>query len=361
MKICIVSHFSSFDKKGLQISEISGGTKHTYALFNEWLKLNNEISLINEPLNFNFINMIAYIFSYMLRKPLNITQCDIIIGNTPYPPDLLDVLRTKLKLHKAAIVYFHHLPPPLLFHPFKRGFSKTILNVFYSKFAVAICKIFDVGIFLEQPQAFKLGSIKVYRNDVALDIKEDIGILTKRMEKDVDIFYMGGISKSKGFIDLLQALKILQTRGISLKVVVIGKMNDTDKDVIKLKYKIASTGLNIDFTGVVSEQTKIEFFSRAKMYVTPSYVEGWSLAVMEAARFRVPIVAYDLAAYSYLGGNFYKVKPGNIKQLAKQIENCLSNSELNKLFVERAFNFASKYNYPDIAKFQINLFKSLID
>ncbi len=361
MKISIVSHFSNFNQEGLQISEISGGSKNTNALYKEWLKQGNKINIINKPLKFKFIDMVRYIFSHILKNPLTLTQSDIIVGNSPYPPDLFDILKIKFKLHKPAIIYFYHLPPPILFHPFKRGFINTILNVSYSKFAVAICKIFDVSIFLNQPQAYNLGSMKVYRCDIALDKIENFEILPKLNKQDVDIFYMGGISKSKGFYDLLQALKILQAQGISLKVVVTGKMDVEDKNVLKLKSKIVSARLNVEFAGFVSEQRKMDIFSRAKMYVTPSYVEGWSLAVMEAARFHVPIVAYDIAAYSYLEGNFYKVKPGNVKQLSDQIKNCLRNSELNQIYVERAFISVTKYNYSKIAESQIDIFKSLIN
>lgn len=361
VKICVVSHFSSFSKAGLQISEISGGAKHTYNLVEKWLKLDNKINIINSPLQFNFINMLTYIFSYILKRPpLNSMNCDIIIGNSPYPPDLLDVIKIKLKLHKPAIVYFHHLPPPLLFHPFKRSFSRSILNVFYFKFAVMACKIFDVGIFLDQPQAYNLKNIKVYRNDCALDINDITDILPNGIEKDLDILFVGGISKSKGFKDLFQALRILQKREKNLNVVVIGKINAMDKRTIKLKFKSASIGLNINYAGFVSEQKKIELFLRAKMFVSTSYVEGWSLAVMEAAKFKIPIVAYDLPAYSYLDNNFYKVKPSNINQLTNQIEKCLNNLETNKLYVQNAFHLVSKYNYSDIAKFQLNIFKSLI-
>jgi len=363
MKICVVSHFSSFNKNGLKPSEISGGAKHTNNLFMEWQNLGNEIRVIGIKLNFKFMDMINYIFKFKIifnKKLFKYLDCDIIIGNTPYPPDLLDVLRIKTKLQKPAIIYFHHLPPSLIFHPFKRGFLKVILNYVYFNFSVIICKIFNIGIFLDQPQAYKLGSIKVYRNDTALDIKPYTNNTIKLINKDVDILYMGGISKSKGFMDLVKALKILQNQGVNLNVIVTGKMDNRDKHFIRVKNKIKLNRLNINFVGFVSETEKIEYFFRAKMFVSPSYVEGWSMAVMEAAKFKVPIVAYDIPAYSYLKDNFYKVRPSNINQLAKQIKKCLNDKQVNKIFINNAFLLVSKYNYQDIANFQLSIFKSLI-
>ncbi|EQD71146.1 glycosyl transferase group 1, partial [mine drainage metagenome] len=80
---------------------------------------------------------------------------------------------------------------------------------------------------------------------------------------------------------------------------------DFESDSIERRFRsaVAKEGLTgaITLFGHLSEEAKQDLLSASKLFVFPSYEEGWSLAVMEAAAYGCVPVVYDLPAYDYLG------------------------------------------------------------
>lgn len=358
MKICIISHYNKFDLNKLY----AGGDIDLYLLAQSWKKSGEEIILSAKSIKkFSFIDMLYDSLNILTSKEyIKDSNCDIIIGGSPYPTDFILTLKIMHKLNIPAVIYFHHIPPSIFFHPIRRGLLRVILNRIYFLFAISLCKIFNVGIFIDQPQAYDLGSLNVYKNDGSINEFEQC--LNKSVNTEMnnfDILFLGRVNKPKGIYDMIKVMKILQKKG--LKLIIAGGISDK-KYFNKLINKIEKSNLDsfITFLGYVTEEEKINLFKKAKIFLFPSYEEGWAISVMEAARYCVPIVAYDLPAYSYLNDNFFKVPPGDIKKLAEAIEQCLENKELREKYVKNAYQLVLKYNYKEIANDHLTIFKHLV-
>ena len=84
------------------------------------------------------------------------------------------------------------------------------------------------------------------------------------------------------------------------------------------------------------------------------------MSVMDAAYIGIPIVAYDLPAYSYLNGMFNSVKIGDIEGVYKAVMKVLSDYSNALSVSEKAHKLVKRYNYHDIAKEQIESYKMII-
>jgi glycosyltransferase involved in cell wall biosynthesis len=65
----------------------------------------------------------------------------------------------------------------------------------------------------------------------------------------------------------------------------------------------------------------------AKVFLFPSYEEGWGIAVSEALACEIPVVVYDLPAYSYAGNSIIKVMKGNTVAFAGEVIQLLSDEK----------------------------------
>ncbi len=91
--------------------------------------------------------------------------------------------------------------------------------------------------------------------------------------------YLGGLMERKGLsflLDVFQRLKV--EKGAAVAFVVVGS-GPLEND---LKRKAERLGLPVVFTGYVPEEDKVQYYNLADVFVFPSRLEGFGLAVGEA-------------------------------------------------------------------------------
>ena len=296
-----------------------GGNIHTSNLISIWESLGTKVSILDlvRADRFNLSAVIKSTLKSLLIRIENlhiIDNCDIIISESPYPPDVILSFRLSRKYGKPVTVYVHHITPNISIYPFKRGIFRVILNVVYISFALSFFKKFRIPIFLDNPNTLKHSKITVFPNLIAV-MNKGLNYIPPetRYYEDYDICYIGRIENHKGVEDVIRVVKILKNKhSMNLRVILAGK--GKDKYVAKIRKMISRFGLseNILLKGYVSDEQKYEILKRSKIFLFLSYEEGWALSVLEAATMGTPIVAYSLPAYYYLRGNYFPVEVGNI-------------------------------------------------
>lgn len=141
--------------------------------------------------------------------------------------------------------------------------------------------------------------------------------------------------KRKGVLDILDALLILKNRGVRLNCTLAGRPGNGFPELLS---HISKLGLDdqVVTLGEVSFDKKLRLFSEAKIYVQPSYYEGFGLATAEALASGCCVIACDVGEVkNVLGDGAYYVTPGNNLELANAIERILGDSDLVKNLVEK--------------------------
>ncbi len=337
-----------------------GGDTHLNYLTRYWKNYGIKIDILsNKKFNkFNLLNNIKYSFisidrlikinDISIKKILN---ADIILSASPYPADLFLSIRLAKKYNKKVMCYFHHIVPGLLSYPIRRGFFRTLLNIIYFKFALYIVKNNNIAIFLDHPKTLKNSKIKVYEDLDAIEPK----LLNKRNNiiKVYDLCFIGRVTKPKGIIDLIKVARMLHDDGFNMKIAIVGAYNDTMKiklDKLIDRYKLKN---NFVFFGYVNSDKKYQILSESKIFISLSYEEGWNIAVMEAASLSIPIIAYKLTAYSYLGDNYFSATLGDINNIKILIECLINNTEKYDTYTNNAKKLVDAYNYQAIAVEQL--------
>ena len=347
---------------------IGGGTIHTNFLISSWEStgIKTCISDLVSTGSFTFLSVIKATVRSLFVGIDNLTyveKSNIILSESPYPPDIILAFRFSRKYNKPIVIYFHHITPDISVYPFRRGFFRVALNVLYTTIALFFVRHFQIPIFLDNPRSLDDSSIAVYPDLDAIPHNVSIDMQTRPDSKVAyDICYVGRIENHKGIEDVIHVIRTLKVNaGLNLKVVLAGK--GKEKYVRKIKKMINRYDLtnSITLKGYVSELEKYDLLKKSRIFLFLSYEEGWSISVMEAAYSNTPIIAYDLPAYYYLKGNYFPVNLGDIQMCALTVKEVLDNYTLAKTRSVKAKECVDRFSYEFIARQQLVFFKKIIE
>ena len=300
-------------------------------------------------------------------KNLNV-QKTVVISESPAPSDILSTAHICRNNGYKGIIYFHHIPPPFWVKPFRRGVFKSIAKSFLTDISLSLVKIFNLAIAIDNynimqyshfnfhGQIFESPSFfpQNYILNQSFNIKD-------KDEIEYDACYVGRIEEGKGLKDLIRCWDYVLKALPSAKIVIIGNLKTKFGEKVLKLIKKKKLDENIILTGFISDAEKRRFMKRSKLFVFPSYEEGWSIALMESIILGLVPVLYNLPAYDYLSNFPYKVKIGDYINLGKTIVKLLQLDEeelnsLNKNLKSQILKFTLQYS----ASQQIINFKRLL-
>jgi len=204
-------------------------------------------------------------------------------------------------------------------------------------------------------------------------------------EKRDFVLYFGTIEPRKNILGLIKAFecikkekfgKILDVNWQGFEGVVRGEKEQAF-DFSKLKLIIAGTKgwlcqeifkkvqnsefkNDIIFTGFVDEENKTRLYNSAKIFIYPSFFEGFGLPPLEAMACGVPtIVSNKSSLPEVVGDSAIMIDPQNINEISLAIKEILENKELNNYLTKKGVERAKKFNWDNTAKTILNLCKEL--
>ena len=135
---------------------------------------------------------------------------------------------------------------------------------------------------------------------------------------------IGRLNEQKGQLLLLEAAKILVSRGVQFELVLVGsgELRDKLESVIR-EYTLEPY---VQLTGALSSQRVREEILRARALVLPSFAEGLPIVIMEAMALRRPVLSTYVAGIPELvrpGENGWLIPPGSVELLAEAMEKVL--------------------------------------
>lgn len=132
-----------------------------------------------------------------------------------------------------------------------------------------------------------------------------------KAKEDTAVF-VGRLTQQKGVDDLLAVAGTLRQKLPGLTLYVVGEGPDRKR----LEKTVKKSGLtNVRLLGFVSDKRKYELIGRSKLFLFPSYEEGWGIALAEALYTNCIGVCYELPHYQSLFADYpIYVKIGNLEE-----------------------------------------------
>ncbi len=140
----------------------------------------------------------------------------------------------------------------------------------------------------------------------------------------VKAMFIGSVGSRKGAFDLLEALGRLKTRGCVLPTTIAG-YEEREGDLVKARSRLQELNLadTCELPGTVIGEKKAELFSKANLFILPSYNEGLPMAILEGMSAGMAVVSTPVGGIPEIvrdGYNGFLVQPGDIDSLAEKLE-----------------------------------------
>ncbi|MEM4090775.1 MAG: glycosyltransferase family 4 protein [Thermoplasmatales archaeon] len=265
----------------------------------------------------------------------------------PFPPDIAGVRVLRRIGARNIAVSMHHITPSPLWHPFRRGIKRVFPAWMISVYALAVIKLKQIPVFLDNPRIAETTGWKIKTCLIQPSSLGDYKHISPD-HREMNVVFTGRLVYNKGIIDLIRAWRIISRECKESKLILIGSNFIGNKlERLLEKYSMKES---VEIKGFLSRDEMERILVSSAVFLFPSYEEGWALSVMEAVDHGVLPVTYDLPAYDYLGSEAIKVRPGDIRGLAKEVVYYLKNNDQREEKVKKLQDEISKYTMDYVAK-----------
>src|SRR4030043_861602 len=295
----------------------------------------------------------AWIFT-KLMPDLLFTQpkCDIFFSPSHYVPPISTIPRI------CSIMDLGYLEYKTQFR--KKDFWQlkiwSAISIYVSKAVLAISNSTKEDIVRHYPYAKQ----KIYVTPLAYDASkfsihvsyDDVRRVKDKYSIVSDyVLYLGTLKPSKNITGLLEAFSRLKVQDLGPQLVIAGKKGWLFEPIFE---KVKELGLEdrVIFTDFVSEEDKPALIKGAKLFVLPSFWEGFGLDALNAMASGVPVVVSNVGSLPEVVGDAgVMVNPNDIDSITKGMEEVLlaTVTKYNS-YIDKGLAQAKKFSWEKTAR-----------
>ena len=314
------------------------------------------------------------VFTYFVRivKALSLKiegkDKGIIYSTSDFLTDTIPAFVWKLRSkHLKWVQVIHHLYDT----PFRRRGERFLTNLFgflSQRISFILIKERADAVIVVNPSVrqclrelgFDTRKIRVIYNGIDKTKINHFEPSSNRLRK-YDCVFLGRLNVSKGLFDLLEIWRVLLKNAPDASLAIIGGGNKWMKQ--ELEYRVRQYNLQekISILGYLEEKVAFGILKSSRVFVFPSYEEGFGIAILEAMACGLPVVAWDLPVYKAIfHGGMITAPVKNTRGFAENVLELLENEQSRKNLSLEATKISGKYDWNEVAKEELDLIESLV-
>lgn len=348
-------------------SKFTGIGRYTHELVENFIELNAALKTPHElVLFFNDPEYKDFTCPAYTKK--------VLVNAKHYSIDEQFVFLNKLNKENLDLVHFPHFNIPVLY---SKPYIVTIHDLTLSMFpGQKMTKWYHrVGYNLTIKNAVKKAKRVIA---ISENTKKDLMRLLGVPEKKITVIYNGitpefkvipeyknephppfllyaGVWRShKNLPGLIAAFHVLKNKNPEFKDVKLIITGKPDPHYPEVQRSVHFLGLEKDvkFPGLVSEQELIKLYNQAKIFVFPSFYEGFGFPPLEAMRCGTPVAAANSSSIPEVCGaeNAVYFDPHDINSIAESILSLYKNTALREKLIKNGLAHAAKFSWKKSAK-----------
>lgn len=290
---------------------------------------------------------ICFVFHLFLNRP-NLIYFTLASGKIGFLRDAV-IIWTSAVLRRRIVVHYHGGN----FHNFygqSAGWLKSVIRVSLKLVDTVVVLGGNLGFMFEGLVPSK--KIKVLYNGIDTEVYSQIHRSISNGK--VTILFMGHLTYPKGFWHLIKTYRRLRERWPNAELEFAGALpeardslgefltGEVRREFETNKRKITDETLSFidggeqwgaSYLGFVSGREKMAPFSRADIFVLPSFTEGFPMSVLEAMAAGLPVVVTPVGVLPEIlkeGENCLFVRPGDVEDLEAKIEMLIKDQGLRR-------------------------------
>ena len=171
------------------------------------------------------------------------------------------------------------------------------------------------------------------------------------------ILFVGSRNKYKNFEGLVKSFSILKKKYPDLKLYCAG-MSASNQDMSLLKqFGISNSIMFFQ----ASDQQLISLYKGAKVFVFPSFHEGFGLPILEAMAANCPVVLSNTSCFPEIAqeaGSYFN--PYDVDEMTAVIDNVLCDVDYSLSLKEKGAKLVKDFSWDKCAQQHIKLYQSLL-
>ncbi len=174
------------------------------------------------------------------------------------------------------------------------------------------------------------------------------------------LLYVGNAFPHKNLKRLIRAFKVVLCSKPSLKLALVGKIDDFYKSLQDLCQEL-KIEKNVIFVGRISDEDLKWLYQNALIYVFPSFLEGFGLPGLEAMENGLPVVSSDSSCLPEIYGDAaLYFNPQNTEEMVKAILELSNNKELRDRLIKGGYKRIKKFSWRKCAQETLEIYKSIL-
>jgi glycosyltransferase involved in cell wall biosynthesis len=199
---------------------------------------------------------------------------------------------------------------------------------------------------------------------IDLQSREYVGevhsVRTKYQLPQEFLLYLGTLEPRKNVGMVIEAFEAIAAKYPSLDLVIAGKKGWLCEEILMLAAD-SPFATRIHFTGFVDEADKVYLYNLAKIFVYPSFYEGFGFPVIEALSCGVPTITSHVSSLPEVTeGKALTISPYNVHELIWGIDQLMSDDRLYQEFVLRSVSIKGKYRWDVAMKKTMQIFEEIV-
>ncbi|MBI2029100.1 glycosyltransferase family 4 protein [Candidatus Gottesmanbacteria bacterium] len=174
-------------------------------------------------------------------------------------------------------------------------------------------------------------------------------LLKMRINKPFFLF-VGTYKQSKNIPNLIKAFTLFSSKDNKYNLVIVGSNFWMDKSILKAIDE-SSYKKRIKMLGFVSDKDLHTLYKSAAAFVSPAFNEGFGLTYLEAALFKLPIIASKTGSiFEIFQNSVLYSQPSNIKSIASAMDKIAKDKILRKKLAGSAYIKSKSFRWEKSAR-----------
>lgn len=173
------------------------------------------------------------------------------------------------------------------------------------------------------------------------------------------LLYVGSIIERKNLLGIVKAVEQL-SQATLLPVVIVGKGSTYLRQVQDYIHK---RGLQKLFFFIQPEFEDLPaLYQKARIFLYPSFCEGFGIPILEALLSRTPVITSNISSLPEAAGpDSCLIDPHRPEQIAKSIENILTDEDRRALMIQKGYEYAHRFQGKVLTKQMTSLYQEILD
>ncbi len=175
------------------------------------------------------------------------------------------------------------------------------------------------------------------------------------------ILFIGTIEPRKNLIGLIKALNSLRGSEAFKKhqLVIVGKKGWFFDDVYQTVRDLGLTK-KVVFTGYVSSDDKVRLLRGARLFIFPSFYEGFGLSILEAMREGTPVITSNVSAMPEVAGSAAElIDPSRPDSIAAAIKKVISDKILRSEMIRKGKAQEEMFSWDKCVRETLRVYKTI--